>query len=45
MIWLNTLRNISIKLATGKYWKNSNFELNIQKNTQQNVRIKISCQN
>ena len=54
-IWLKILSNISTKLAADgvtklcailmKILKNSNFELNIWKNMQQNVRIKISCQN
>ena len=51
---MKILRN-AIKLAAGevtrvcviliKISKNLNFEFNIWKNMQQNVRIKISCQN
>ena len=48
------LRNIAIKLATSEVtklcatlitYKKSNFELTIWENMQQNIRIKISCQN
>ena len=49
---MKVLHNTAIKLAASEVaklgailMKNSNFELNIWKNMQQNVRIKISCQN
>ena len=49
---MKVLHNIAIKPAAGEVaklgailMKNSNFELNIWKNMQQNVRIRILCQN
>ena len=52
---MKSLRNFTIKPQAGevtklcailmKIYENSNFELNMWKNIQQNVRVKILCQN